>query len=115
MAGLVHHNDAGSKQYPSIALTERLTAVGVDASVGSVGDVYDNTLTETVIGLYKNRAGQTPGTMEDRGPGRGRHPGLGRLVRPPPHLHAYGDLPPTNLEAAYRQKHILIKPEHSTA
>lgn len=52
LAGLVHHNDAGS-QYTSIAFTERLIAAGVDASVGSVGDAYDNALAETTIGLYK--------------------------------------------------------------
>jgi putative transposase len=51
-AGLVHHNDAGS-QYTSFAFTQRLIDVGVDASVGSVGDAYDNALAETTIGLYK--------------------------------------------------------------
>jgi putative transposase len=52
LAGLVHHTDAGS-QYTSIAFTERLAAAGVSASVGSVGDAYDNALAESVIGLYK--------------------------------------------------------------
>ena len=52
MAGLVHHTDAGS-QYTSIAFTERLAAAGIDASVGSVGNAYDNALAESVIGLYK--------------------------------------------------------------
>lgn len=50
--GLVHHNDAGS-QYTSIAFTDRLLEAGVDASVGSVGDAYDNALAESQIGLYK--------------------------------------------------------------
>ena len=49
---LIHHNDAGS-QYTSIAFTERLAEAGVDASVGSVGDAYDNALAESVIGLFK--------------------------------------------------------------
>ncbi len=40
LAGLVHHNDAGS-QYTSIAFTERLAACGVDASVGTVADAYE--------------------------------------------------------------------------
>jgi putative transposase len=53
LCGLVHHTDAGS-QYTSIAFTERLLEAGVDASVGSVGDAYDNALAETTIGLYKN-------------------------------------------------------------
>jgi putative transposase len=51
-AGLVHHNDAGS-QYTSFAFTTRLLHAGVDASVGSVGDGYDNALAETTIGLFK--------------------------------------------------------------
>ena len=51
-AGLIHHSDRGS-QYLSIRYTERLAAAGVEASVGSVGDSYDNALAETIIGLYK--------------------------------------------------------------
>jgi putative transposase len=52
LAGLIHHTDAGS-QYTSIAFTERLAAAGVSASVGTVGDAYDNALAESVIGLFK--------------------------------------------------------------
>ena len=52
LAGLVHHNDAGS-QYTSFAFTSRLIEAGVDASVGSVGDAYDNALAESQIGIYK--------------------------------------------------------------
>ena len=52
LAGLVHHNDAGS-QYTSIAFTSRLLDAGIDASVGSVGDAYDNALAESAIGCYK--------------------------------------------------------------
>jgi putative transposase len=51
-AGLVHHHDAGS-QYTSFAFTQRLVDAGVDASVGSVGDAYDNALAESTIGLFK--------------------------------------------------------------
>ncbi|MGI8559124.1 MAG: IS3 family transposase [Solirubrobacteraceae bacterium] len=51
-AGLVHHSDAGS-QYTSFAFTQRLIDAGVDASIGSVGDGYDNALAESTIGLYK--------------------------------------------------------------
>ena len=50
--GLVHHSDRGS-QYVSIRYTERLAAAGIEPSVGSVGDSYDNALAETVIGLFK--------------------------------------------------------------
>lgn len=50
--GLTHHNDAGV-QYLSIAYGERLAEAGIAASVGSVGDAYDNALAETINGLYK--------------------------------------------------------------
>jgi transposase InsO family protein len=50
--GLVHHSDRGS-QYVSIKYTERLAEVGIEPSVGSVGDSYDNALAETINGLYK--------------------------------------------------------------
>ena len=50
--GLIMHSDAGS-QYKSSRLTEHLTIEGFAASIGSVGDAYDNALMETVIGLYE--------------------------------------------------------------
>lgn len=50
--GVIHHSDRGS-QYVSIRYTERLTEAGFSASVGSVGDSYDNALAETINGLYK--------------------------------------------------------------
>ena len=50
--GLVHHSDRGS-QYLSIKYTERLAEEGIEPSVGSVGDSYDNALAETINGLYK--------------------------------------------------------------
>jgi len=49
---LVHHSDRGS-QYVSIKYTERLAEAGVEPSVGSFGDSYDNALAETINGLYK--------------------------------------------------------------
>jgi putative transposase len=49
---LIHHNDAGV-QYLSIAYSERLEEASIAASVGSVGDAYDNALAETINGLYK--------------------------------------------------------------
>ncbi len=51
-AGLIHHSDRGC-QYLSIRYTERLAEANIDASVGSVGDSYDNALAETINGLYK--------------------------------------------------------------
>ncbi len=50
--GLIHHSDRGS-QYVSIKYTERLLEAGIEPSVGSVGDSYDNALAETINGLYK--------------------------------------------------------------
>lgn len=49
---LVHHSDRGV-QYVSIRYTERLAEAGIEPSVGSVGDSYDNALAETINGLYK--------------------------------------------------------------
>jgi len=49
---LVHHSDRGV-QYLSIRYTERLAEAGIEPSVGSVGDSYDNALAETIVGLYK--------------------------------------------------------------
>lgn len=49
---LVCHSDRGS-QYVSIRYTERLAEAGIEPSVGSKGDSYDNALAETINGLYK--------------------------------------------------------------
>ena len=49
---LIHHSDRGV-QYVSIRYTERLADAGLEPSVGSVGDSYDNALAETINGLYK--------------------------------------------------------------
>ena len=65
LSGLVHHTDAGS-QYTSIAFTDRLVAAGIDASVGSVGDAYDNALAESQIGLFKSELIWPHGPWRDR-------------------------------------------------
>ena len=49
---LIHHSDRGS-QYLAIRYAERLVEAGIDPSVGSVGDSYDNALAECIIGLFK--------------------------------------------------------------
>jgi len=54
-AGLVHHSDAGS-QYTSIHFAETLQLEGIAASIGSIGDAYDNALAESTIGLFKTEA-----------------------------------------------------------
>lgn len=53
--GLIHHSDAGS-QYTSISLAETLAMEGIVASIGSIGDAYDNALAESTIGLFKTEA-----------------------------------------------------------
>ena len=61
---LVHHSDRGT-QYLSIRYTDRLAEAGIENSVGSRGDSYDNALAESVIGLYKTEL------IRQRGPWRG--------------------------------------------
>ena len=60
---LVHHSDRGS-QYVAICYTERLVDAGIEPSVGSVGESYDNALAETINGLFKNEV------IHRRGPWR---------------------------------------------
>jgi putative transposase len=61
---LIHHSDRGG-QYLSIRYTDRLTAAGIEPSVGSTGDSYDNALAESIIGLFKTEV------IRRRGPWRG--------------------------------------------
>jgi transposase InsO family protein len=61
--GLIHHSDRGGR-YLAIRYTERLLEAGIEPSVGSVGDSYDNALAETVIGLFKTEV------IRRRGPWR---------------------------------------------
>jgi transposase InsO family protein len=61
--GLIHHSDRGV-QYLSIRYSERLKDAGVDASVGSTADSYDNAMAETIIGLFKTEG------IHARGPWR---------------------------------------------
>jgi putative transposase len=98
--GLVHHSDRGS-QYISIKYTERLAKAGVEPSVGSVGDSYDNALAETINGLYKTEL------IHRRGPWRSLEAvefatlewvdwfNNRRLLQP------IGNIPPAEAEACY--------------
>jgi len=98
--GLVHHSDRGS-QYLSIRYSERLAEAGVESSVGSVGDSYDNALVETIIGLFKTEI------IRRRGPWRTLDAveyatlewvdwfNHRRLLEP------IGNIPPAELEQAY--------------
>jgi len=65
LKGLVHHSDRGV-QFVSIRYTERLKDFGIEPSVGSVGDSYDNALAESAIGLYKTEL------IKNKGPWRTR-------------------------------------------
>ena len=102
-SNLVHHSDRGV-QYVSIRYTERLAEAGIEPSVGSVGDSYDNALAETIIGLYKTEI------IHKRGPWRSHEAvefatlewvdwfNNRRL------LEAIGNVPPAEKEAAYYQQ-----------
>jgi len=57
---LVHHSDRGT-QYVSMRYTDRLTDAGIELSVGSCGDAYDNALAESIIGLFKTEVIQRKG------------------------------------------------------
>jgi putative transposase len=113
LGGLICHHDAGS-QYTSIAYTERLVESGIDPSVGTVGDAYDNALAETVIGLFKTEL------IKPGGPWRTvEQVEIATLEYVDWFNHrrlfeACGDIPPAELEAAhYRQRVALAEAGHS--
>ena len=98
--GLVHHSDRGG-QYLSFRYSDRLAEAGIQPSVGSVGDSYDNALAETINGLYKTEV------IHRRGPWRSFEAvefatlewvdwfNNRRLLEP------IGNRPPAEAEAAY--------------
>lgn len=98
--GLVHHSDRGV-QYVSIKYTERLAEAGIEPSVGSIGDSYDNALAETINGLCKAEV------IHRRGPWRSCEAvelatlewvdwfNTRRLLEP------IGNIPPAEAEARY--------------
>jgi len=97
---LIHHSDRGV-QYVLFKYTERLVAAGIEPSVGSVGDSYDNALAETINGLYKTEV------IRRRGPWRNLEAvefatlewvdwfNHRRLLEP------IGNIPPAEAEARY--------------
>jgi putative transposase len=101
--GLIHHSDRGV-QYLSIRYSERLADCGIEASVGTTGDSYDNALAESIIGLFKTEV------IWPRGPWRSLEAveyatlewvdwfNNRRLLEP------LGDIPPTEFELAYYQQ-----------
>jgi putative transposase len=107
LSGLICHHDAGS-QYTSIAYTERLAEAGIDPSVGSVGDAYDNALAETVIGLFKTEL------IKPGGPWRTvEQVEIATLEYIDWFNHrrlfqACGDIPPAELETAHYRQHAAL-------
>jgi putative transposase len=101
--GLIHHSDHGV-QYVSIRYTERLGEAGIEPSVGSVGDSYDNALAETIIGLYKTEV------IRQLGPWRGvDHVEMETLVwvdwfNNRRLLEPIGNIPPVEFEELYYQE-----------
>ena len=103
--GLVHHSDRGS-QYLSIRYSERLAEAGIEPSVGSKGDSYDNALAETINGLYKAEV------IHRRGPWKTKQAvelatlewvawfNHHRLMRP------LGYVPPAEFEANYHRQRV---------
>jgi putative transposase len=100
LSGLIHHNDAGS-QYTSIAFTERLAAAGVSASVGTVGDAYDNALAESVIGLFKTELIKPRGPWKNAGQVESATLDYVDWFNHRRLHETCGDIPPAELEAAY--------------
>jgi putative transposase len=98
--GVVHHSDAGS-QYTAIRYSNRLTDAGAVASIGRVGDSYDNAMAESVIGLYKTECVRLDGpwrTVEDLELGTLSWVHWYNTIR----LHsAIGYTPPAEFEAAH--------------
>ena len=69
--GLICHSDAGS-QYTSIAYTDRLDDIDASASIGTIGDSFDNAMAESVIGLFKTELHRNPAAIaRNCGPWRG--------------------------------------------
>jgi len=105
---LIHHSDRGV-QYVAIRYADRLADVGIDPSVGSVGDSYDNALAETINGLYKTEL------IRQKGPWRGIEAvefatlewvdwyNNRRL------MEAIGNVPPAELETEYYEQQRSAK------
>lgn len=64
--GLICHTDAGS-QYTSVSYTDRIDELGVSASIGTVGDSYDNAMAESVMGIFKTELHRNPAVLADNG------------------------------------------------
>jgi putative transposase len=66
LGGLICHTDAGS-QYTSVSYTDRIDELGVSASIGTVGDSYDNAMAESVMGIFKTELHRNPAVLASNG------------------------------------------------
>lgn len=113
LTGLIHHHDAGA-QYTAVAFTDRLAEAGIQPSIGSVGDSYDNALAETINGLYKTeliKPGKPWRNLEEI------EIATAEWVDWYNHHRLYehcGDIPPAELEAAYYAKTTAQQPVELT-
>jgi putative transposase len=111
--GAIHHSDAGC-QYTSLVFGQHLVQAGIEPSIGSIGDAYDNALAETTIGLYKTEC--TPA-------GSPFHTGLHTLAEVEAAtaawvhwyntsrlMHRLGRRPPAEAEAEYYAQHNADHP-----
>lgn len=64
--GLICHTDAGA-QYTSVSYTDRIDELGVSASIGTVGDSFDNAMAESVMGIFKTELHRNPAVLADNG------------------------------------------------
>ena len=100
---LIHHSDRGS-QYLSIRYTERLAEAGIEPSVGSVGDSYDNALAETINGLYKTEVIRRGGPWRTREAVEWATLDWVEWYNNRRLLGSIGHIPPAEAEAAYYAK-----------
>ena len=106
--GVIHHSDRGS-QYLSIRYSERLTEAGFNASVGSVGDSYDNAMAESINALYKAEVIHKQGSWQSMD--KVEHATLTWVDWFNHHriLQSIGDRPPAEYELMYYQQTESVK------
>ena len=114
---LVHHSDRGT-QYLSMRYTERLADAGIEPSVGSRGDSYDNALAESVIGLFKTEVIRRQGPVAARSrPSNSRRSTWVDWFNHRRLLEPIGYVPPAEYEARYyaRAGRRIDRPSRFTA
>ena len=97
LAGLIHHNDAGS-QYTAVRFTDRLAELGIKPSIGTVGDAHDNSLAESINGLYKTELVKPNGPWRDAGHVESETAAYLRWFNYDRLYEYCGDIPPAELE-----------------